>query len=153
MLRRVNRCNLRSLLWAYCGEILQPVDTAHDGAKHLLERRPVRAAAHQLALGAQGRGPDLGRAVLRQDLQAGGRRRRRLAEQQLPAAGGVKTYLRCAGLKALPRRLPRVVEPLFAFEPKLKLLSFISAARSRICCSARVSRASAAPYLRFMSFL
>jgi hypothetical protein len=46
--------------------------------------------------------------------------------------------------------LPRVGEPFFASEPKLWRLSCISAARSRICCSAMVSRASAAPYFRFM---
>src|ERR687895_693028 len=103
MLLRVNRRNTRSLLWAYGGEIFQPDDTAHDGAEHVLERRSLRAAAHQVALGAQGRGPDLGRAVLRQDLQPGSRRPRRLAEPQLPAPGEVKTGVRPRSIPAVSR--------------------------------------------------
>src|SRR5205807_5359056 len=51
---------------------------------------------------------------------------------------------------ALPRRLPRVTAPLRETEPKLNLLLPAALAASRMPFSAMDSRASAAPYFRFM---
>ena len=52
---------------------------------------------------------------------------------------------------ALPRRLPRVTEPLREMEPKLLRLFPAALAASRMPFSAIVSRASAAPYFRFIA--
>src|SRR5207302_5891076 len=51
---------------------------------------------------------------------------------------------------ALPRRLPRVTAPLRETEPKLNLLLPAALAASRMPFSAMDSRASAAPYFRFI---
>src|SRR6267378_7123714 len=52
---------------------------------------------------------------------------------------------------APPRRLPRATEPLREMEPKLLRLFPAALAASRMPFSAMVSRASAAPYFRFIA--
>src|SRR3989442_9287472 len=54
---------------------------------------------------------------------------------------------------ALPRRLPRVTEPLRETDPKLWRLFPAALAASRMPFSAMVSRARAAPYFRFIAVL